>query len=94
MKPPPGSRIEMHWPIDNASYPGTVSTIDSDDLTTVQYDDGEIEQNDNMNKEEWRFANSYLQKCMKTSSLWSIEQVILDGIFVECGNKPSSLHSS
>lgn len=93
MKPPPVSLIEVYWPIDNALYPGTVSTIGHDNLTTVQYHDGEIERNLNKNKDVWRFANSDLQESMKTCILSSIEKHVRDEILVHFGNKPFYLIS-
>lgn len=51
--PQPGDRLEVHWPLENKHYPGTVSSVTQNEHS-IQYDDGDKEKI-NLDKEDWRW---------------------------------------
>lgn len=48
-----GEGIEVYWPMDNAFYPGNVSSIE-DGISTISYDHGDVEFL-NMSEESWKY---------------------------------------
>ncbi len=53
-----GDKIEILWPDDKTYYPGTVMKIVNEHNYEVHYDDGDIENELDMDKEVWRYRES------------------------------------
>lgn len=51
-----GSHIEVHWPLDQAYYKGTVRLVQNDHVVKVRYDDDKFEEWVDMRKTKVRLA--------------------------------------
>lgn len=87
--PAVGDSIEVFWPLDNQYYNGTVENISDNNVFTINYDDGEVENIPDMSKENWRFSSSaMLHEISATNLVVSNESEILNQLLDFFGNKP------
>lgn len=87
--PAVGDSIKVFWPLDNQYYNGTVANISDNNVFTISYDDGEVEELPDMSKENWRFSSSAMLHAMSATNLVvSNEGEILNQLLEYFGNKP------